>query len=102
MTPEQGCKSPAHKQYREALEGLYIQTWMASRDLAKLIDEGDEAWPTRASSLEKGTALARVQHKIEDVEQRLAFGRQQLADAEVVINRHFDRGCRNVPQEVSR
>jgi hypothetical protein len=92
------CKSKAHEHYRAALEGLYIQTWMASRDLAALIDDTPAG---HADALEKGTALHLNEHKIVKVEERLAFGRQQLAEATVEVNRHFDRGCRNVKELVS-
>lgn len=85
------CRSPAHKQYRDALEGLYIQTKLAYRDLGRILEDATEG---RSDNREIGLELNLVEHKIIDVEERLAFGRQQLADASVVVNRHFDSGCR--------
>lgn len=87
------CKSPAHKHYAQAVEGLYIQTWIAYRDLGRLVDsiaiEPDE--------LAKGTAIDRNDHKLVEVIERLNFGRREVAEAVVEVNRHFDRGCRNLP-----
>ena len=93
--PPRDCKSPAHKRYADAVEGLYIQTWIASRDLAKLLDG---LGGTNAD--EKGTALVLSQHKLDEVTERIAFGKSELALATDIVNRHFDRGCRNIPAEI--
>lgn len=86
------CKSPTHNAYGDAVEGLYIQTWMASRDLAKIMAEVE----TGADAKEKGRFLLNKEHRIDEVTERIAFGRSELADATANVNRHFDRGCKNL------
>lgn len=89
------CKSPAHKQYADALEGFYIQAALAQRDLEKRLDEAR----ADANRLGKQPWETFRPHMIDEAESRLVFAREQLVDAEVAINRHFTRGCRNVPAE---
>lgn len=86
------CKSPAHKRYRQAMEGLYIQAALASKDLVRVLDEARAAAPHNPE-----LELVLKRHKLDEVAERLAFGESELIEAEREVNRHFDRGCRNVP-----
>jgi hypothetical protein len=101
------CTSPSHKAYRNALETLYIQTWLARNELDDLVKEawaeGDaaaQAAGVNGTGVEKGTALLLKEHKLESVVDRIAMGREAVSEATVAINAHFDRGCKNVPAEV--
>lgn len=86
------CKSPAHKQYTNAVESFYIQAALAERDLAKRLAEAQtEAIDTNQTPYETFQP-----HFIDEAMERLQFARQQLADANVAINHHFSRGCSNV------
>ncbi len=91
------CNSPTHKAYRDATEGLFIQTWMAKRDLDKLI--GDVTL-THDNALDKGRELHLNEHKLDEVVERIRFGQNELAMAQGAVNAHFARGCKLVPEEV--
>jgi len=92
------CKSKTHVRYGEALEGLYIQTWMAHRDLAKLLEElGGEPGPSgHADANSKGTELALNEYKLDAVTDRIAFGKGELEKARRDVDEHLARGCRNM------
>jgi hypothetical protein len=92
------CRSKVHQRYREALEGLYIQTWMAHRDLTAVL--GDEELVSRADSRAKGEVLTQKLHKVDEVIERLNFGKSELAEAEKALNRHFDSGRCTVLRDI--
>lgn len=85
------CKSPTHKRYRDALEGLYIHTYLASQDLDKIrsVAEGTNA-------LEKGRAIDARWQEVVAAADRISFARTSLDDAEREVNAHLERGCRNL------
>lgn len=94
-----GCKSKTHSDYGNAQEGLYIQTWMAHKELAKLV--GPEAPAGHTDAREKGAALERQNHILDEAVRRIQFGQLELAEATAAVNRHFDRGCRNLVDNVT-
>ena len=85
------CKHKAHARYSAALEGLYIQTWMALRDLGDVMDtaalRSSEKGPVAA-----GTFIHLNDHKVREAEERLAFGRSELEAAQVIVDRHLTSG----------
>ena len=86
------CKSPTHKAYVQAVEGLYIQTWIAKLELDKIMAEAG----TGSDAREKGRFLLNKESQIDEVIERLRFGRSEVNAATVAVDRHFDRGCRAV------
>ena len=88
------CKSPAHRRYREALEGLYIQAALAQKDLATVLNECRAENPA-----EPWRPMTFKQHKLDEATERLAFGRTELEAATRAVDAHIDHGCRNLPPE---
>lgn len=83
------CKSPAHVHYRDAVDGLYIQARMAQKALDSVIDDAIAENPGNPT-------LADKQHRVDQVIERLTYAQRKYAEAEREVNRHFDRGCRNL------
>jgi hypothetical protein len=85
------CKSRTHKRYSDAIEGLFIQTWIALQDLAGQVKLAQE---DELAGEQKGMYLVLHQHKIDDVIERLRFGKDELRTAEIEVDRHIARGCK--------
>jgi hypothetical protein len=86
------CKSKAHENYRQAVEGLYIQTWMASRDLTALLQGINDGPLSANDAAQKGQTLLLQQHKLDEVTERIAFGKSELDKAQQDVDRHLASG----------
>jgi hypothetical protein len=91
------CKSPAHKAYRDGKESVYLQAFIASRDLAKLIEKAHTDAGVAGASREAADHFQR--DSLDDIVERIRFGQQEFANGERVVNAHFTRGCPLVPKE---
>jgi hypothetical protein len=85
------CKSKTHKRYSDAIEGLFIQTWIALQDLEGQVKLARD---DELQGEQKGMYLVLHEHKIDDVIERLRFGKDQLRDATIEVDRHIARGCK--------
>ena len=89
------CKSKTHTDYSNALEGLYVQTHLAQQALTAALEQA------RAAHDPYVTLAATGQTKLDEATDRLAYGKAALDKATAAVNAHFDRGCSNLPVEVS-
>jgi hypothetical protein len=96
------CKSPTHKRYRDAVEGLYFQAHLAQQDLTRTLEQARAMADLSKTDKSVGRVLIYRQHELAEVIDRLTFGRDQLAEAEHNVNVHLARGCRNVTDGLAR
>lgn len=90
------CQHKSHAAYREALEELYLHAYLAQKDLSKLVDEAEAHTADPVQS--RGMFMLQNEHRVTDVEERLAHGRQRVADAQAVVDKHMPRcGLVKVP-----
>lgn len=92
-TATRQCKSPAHRQYVDALETLDVAAGMVVNDLtkARAAAIGFDG-PDRVIAVDRWTAEA-----IE----RLGWARDRVDEATRILHRHFDAGCRNLGPRAS-
>jgi hypothetical protein len=83
------CKSPTHRRFRDASEGLYFEAHFAQQDLTGLLDTARAEDPHNPES-----ALIHRRDKLALVEERMTFARRRFDDAEQAVNAHLVRGCR--------
>ena len=92
------CGHKAHAGYREALESLWLHAWLAHQDLGRALDEARVRGEDPTTATTRGFELHLIDHKIVDVEERLAHGRQLVVDARAVVDRHMaSKRCKLVP-----
>ncbi len=87
------CKSPTHRIYRDALETLDVAAALAAKDLSEARE--------KALRFDEYERIAAVDRYTADAIDRLQWARERVSDATREVNRHFDRGCRNVPSTLT-
>lgn len=85
------CKSKTHRQYRDAVEGLYIQTSLAQRDLTNALVRARAERPDAP-----GDMLAVNQHLMREAVLRIEFGISEWEAADAAVGGHLRRGCGNL------
>ena len=83
------CKSPAHKQYREAVETLDIQAAIIINHLT-------------AAREQEGSKTGAIEMAMRDASERALFAARAMDSANTALGKHYrtGRGCRlaGVPQ----
>jgi hypothetical protein len=86
------CKSPSHKRYADAIEDMDWAAGEVARKLHEARSFASSPEP-RVSMVERHPAVSSA---MDEAMERIVWARQRVADAEAEVNRHFDRGCRNL------